>query len=360
MHQRFDGDPFAGTATELLHCEWAHDRNSRVTAESALSSVTDPLSVQITRHAYDNLDRPVRVVFADSDDPIDGSSNGPQRNLDRVEMRYDANSNPVRLTDQRGVVFDNAFDPGNRLRAQDITRPASVPGVTQQVYSYDALNRIVIADNSYARLERAYDPFSRLERTRDSICLEGLGFTNGWEHPIVVVYAYDRHSNRTGYRVLDGANTDLAVATTFDALNREVRIAAQYFGTPMHDIATYAYLGPWRVQTKALGNGAVLTRTYDAKRRLQSHQWNGPAGLLIGFEYGNYNQVDYVGFERFAHDNGLFDHFQYNDRNEVISVEYRVPDATPPANPRNLFFYDDVSNRTQASFGDPFAAPANT
>jgi hypothetical protein len=47
------------------------------------------------------------------------------------------------------------------------------------------------------------------------------------------------------------------------------------------------------------------------------------------------------------------------DRYEVIGVEYRAPGATPPVNPRTRFFYDDVFNRTQASFGDPFEARAD-
>lgn len=357
MAQRFDGDPLTSTSTELLHSEWTYDRNSRLTEERALSDVTDLGSAQITRHAYDDLDRRVRTIFPDSDDTVDGS-NGPDGIFDRAEMGYDANSNLVRMIDQRKVLFDNTFDPGNRLTAQDITQPDTVPGVTRQTYTYDALNRIVNATNDYTRIEQVYDPLSRLTRETQSIRLDGSGLANGWEGPIRIAHVYDRQSNRTGCQVLDGARADLSVATTFDALNREARIAAQYFGTPAHDIASYAYLGPWRVQTKLLGNGALLTRTYDAKRRTRSHQWTGPGGLLVGFEY-DYDRMDNALFERFAHDNGLFDHFFYNDRYEVTGVEYRSVSATPPVNPRTLFFYDDVFNRTQATFGDPFESRAN-
>jgi len=357
--QRFDGDPFSGHPRELLHYEWAYDRNSRVTEERALSDVTDPASVQITRYAYDDLDRNVRIVYPDADDPIDGSGDGPDGVFDRVEMRYDANSNLVRLTEQRGVDFDNAFDPGNRLTEQRITHPVTVPGVAQQAYAYDALNRTIGANNDYARVEQAYDALSRLVGETQSIRLDGSGFVRGWEAPIQIRHAYDRQSNRTACRVRDGAQADLDVDTAFDALNRVQRTDAQYFGTPMHAIAAYAYLGPGRVRTKRLGHGAVLTRTYDAKRRVRSHEWTGPAGLLVGFGY-DYDGMDNVLFEQFAHDGGRYDHFYYNDRYEVISVEYRAPSATPPANPRTRFFYDDVFNRTQAGFGDPFGARADT
>ena len=249
LQQRFAGDPLTGTSLELLHYEWTYDRNSRMVEERALSDVTDPASAQITRHAYDDLDRQVRTIYPDSDDPIDGSGNGPDGVFDRVELRYDPNSNLVRTIDQREVVFDNTFDPGNRLTLQAITKPATVPGVTQQAYVYDALNRVVTADNDYARVVHSYDPFSRLTAEAQSVRLDGSGFANGWENPIQVTHAYDKESNPTRCQVLDGTLTDLAVATTFDALNREARRSTQYFGTPMHDIATYAYLGPWRMQT---------------------------------------------------------------------------------------------------------------
>lgn len=359
VQQRFAGDPLTSTPVELLHYEWAYDRNSRVAEERALSNGTDPASAQITHHAYDNLDRQVRTVYPDSDDPIDGRDNGADGVFDRVELQYDPNSNLVRVTEQREVVYDNSFDPGNRLTEQAITQSASVPGVTRQAYAYDALNRVITADNDYARVAHSYDAFSRLTAEAQSIRLDGSGFDGGWENPIQVSHVYDKESNDTMCQVLDNRQNDLTVATTFDALNREARRTAQYFDRPMHDITTYAYLGPLRMQTKTLGNGAVLTRLYDTKRRTRSHRWTNQNNLLVGFEY-DYDRMDNVLFERFAHDNSLYDHFQYNDRYEVVSVDYRVPTATPPANPRTRFFYDDVFNRTQASSGDPFEAASNT
>ena len=109
-----------------------------------------------------------------------------------------------------------------------------------------------------------------------------------------------------------------------------------------------------------MGNGAKLTETYDVKRRIQSHQWRSASGsTLVGFEY-DYDRMDNVLFERFNHDGNRYDHFGYNDRYEVTSVEYRSPNSTPPANPSNTFDYDDLFNRSQANFGDPFNANPNT
>jgi YD repeat-containing protein len=355
----FDGDPFAGPATQLLHLEWRHDRNGRVVAELALADVTDRRSAHVTRHAYDDLDRRVRTILPDSDDPVRGSGIGADARFDRRELRYDANSNLVRVVDQRGVVCDNSFDPGNRLVAQVVARPAAVPGTTRQAMAYDSLDRLVDARNDYARVERTHDPLSRPTSETQSIRLDGSGFASGWESPIRVEHVHDRQSNRVASRVLDAASTDLAVETAFDALNRERRIAAAYLGTPLHDVASYAYVGPWRVRTKTLGNGAVLTRTYDAKRRVRTHRWSGPTALLVGFEY-DHDRMDNALFERFGHDGGLYDHFGYNDRYEVVAATYRAPDHAPPADPPTRFFYDDLLNRTQAVYADPLGARAAT
>ena len=357
--QRFDGDPLIGTPTELLHYEWGYDKNSNTTEEQALSDVNDTNSLQVTRHAFDNLDRPIRTVYPDSDDPIDGSNDGPDGIFDRIEMRYDENSNPIQVTDQRGVVFNTSFDPGNRPIEQNISLSDDVPGTTRQTFSYDALNRTTTANNNYANIDQMFDAFSRLTSETQQIRLDGSGFDNDWELPVEVTHRYDKQSNRIACQVLEGSNTDLDSSTSFDALNRTGNISAGYFNTAMHPITNYAYIGPGRVQQKTLGNGAALTCTYDPKRRLQTHQWNGPSRMLVGFEY-DYDRMDNALFERFTHDMGLCDHFQYNDRYEVTGVSYRVPGPVSPVTPANTFDYDDVFNRRQASFGGPFEATAST
>jgi len=359
MMQRFDGNPVTGTPTELLHYEWGYDKNSNTTEERALSDVNNPSSLQVTRHAFDDLDRPIRTVYPDSNDPIDGSNDGPDGIFDRIEIRYDENSNPIQVTDQRGVIFNTSFDPGNRPTEQNNTLPDEVPGTTRQTYTYDALNRTTSAKNNYANVEQTFDAFSRLTAETQSIRLDSTGFDQGWEQPIQVRHRYDKQSNRIACQVLDGTDTDLDVATAFDVLNRTDSISAAYFKTPLHSIARYAYIGPGRVQQKTLGNGAALNCTYDAKRRLRTHQWNSPNRLLVGFEY-DYDRMDNALFERFNHDGGRCDHFQYNNRYEVTGVSYRVPSSVAPAKPASTFDYDDVFNRRQASFGNPFEPTAST
>ena len=282
---------------------------------------------------------------------------------DRIETVYDENSNPVLVIEQRDVAFVNIFDPGNRLMEQEIESPRSVPGITGQEFIYDSLNRLTSVRNDYARVDRRFDPLSRLIADEQSIRLDGNGFASGWEQPVSVSNTYDKQSNRLSYTVEEslsfGRLTSLFVTVDFDALDRQTEISAEYFETPRHLIVDYSYFGPRRVQTMVLGNGALLANTYDIKRRIESRKWSGPSGALVGFSVG-YDRVDNAKSESFDHDGGLYDHFVHNDRYELTGVDYRSPFATPPTVSKNTFDYDDISNRALASFGGPFdAAPEN-
>ena len=390
--QRFDRLPAEGAALELARTTWAYDRNSRKTAMTAFGDVRNTASAQVTRLAYDDLDRPVVMVYPDSDDPVSGGGNGPDGRFDRWTFAYDANSNLVRATDQRGVVHDYRYDPGNRLFDQRFDRPEGVPGMERQTFAYDALNRTLAARNDYAEVSMIYDPLSRLLRETQAIRLDGSGFSKGWEQPISVQNRFDRQSNRLSTRVgrapagplamrgglsitpttASGGN-DLRVDHNYDNLNRVVGIRASYFGKTENRIAEYAYLGPGRVQNKTLGNGARLTQGFDGKRRVQSHRWQGQQDLLVGFSYG-YDRVDNTLFEGFNHDRGRRDHFTYNARHEIATVRYQVersgspgsglpgsgspglgsPGLGSPSRTNESFVYDDLFNRVEAAVSSPF------
>jgi RHS repeat-associated protein len=363
---RFDGDPLTATPAKRLRYESHYDGNGRRIEARAFSQAADDNSVQITKRAFDDQDRVVRVVYPDSDDPVSGPGNGVDGVFDREEIEYDANSNPIRVVDQRGVATMNEFDPGNRLTGQTIALPTSVPGTTRQEFDYDAVNRMVGARNNYARIDRDFDSLSRLTQETQSIRLDGSGFTAGWQYPLAVRSGYDRQSNRTNYTALSGVNSDLAVETTFDSLNRAQQISAAYFDAAPHPIAAYGWFGPGRVAEKILGNGARLRNTFDVKRRLATRQWlDATNGLLVGLEYSSpagdgYDAADNARWERMLHDNDRYDHFSYDDRYEVTGVEYRSAGAVPPASPGTRFSYDNLFNRTSASHGDPFHSAANT
>ncbi|MCP4656827.1 MAG: hypothetical protein GY856_15565 [bacterium] len=368
--QRFHGDPVTSGPAELLHYEHVYDGNGRKVEDVAIADLSDPEDKQITRYAYDSLDRLVRVVYADSDDPIDGSADGGDGIYDRVEMTYDENSNLKTTTDQRGVVITNNRDEANRLRAQTTTLPSSVFGTTQQEFDYDALNRLTDAKNNYSHVHREYDDLSRLEKEIQSIRLDGSGFSSGWENPVEIKHTYDPQSNRTTMTVgssTDLNSSDLYVRYDHDDLNRTTDIDAEYFDKDLHDVVDYTYFGPWRVHTKTYGNGAVLTRSYDGKRRVRDHVWSdGTAddNLLLGFHY-DYDKVDNPLYEQFLHDSDLYDNYFYNGRYELTGVIYRSEDsldyradkgATSVRNDTvsSTFAYDDNFNRLEAWYGDPF------
>jgi RHS repeat-associated protein len=377
--QRFNGDPLASGASPVVlqHTEHFYDRNSRRTADIAYSEVLNPETAQITLYAHDDLDRRIRTVYPDSDDPIDGSSNGVDGVFDRQEYTYDPNSNLVQATDQRGVEIANTYDPGNRLERQDldISDTSVAPGsTTRNQFRYDVLNRLTHAANNFTLVTRSYDALSRLISEIQEIKLDGTGeiqvdgatVTHNYEQPVEVQHAYDQQSNDTGCIVVHGTDTDLTISKEIDSLNRVAGIDAAYFGQTQHDIVDYHYFGPGRIQTKTLGNGAQLKNTFDVKHRLASHIWRDTeSAVLVGFEYsdaaGNgYDRVDNGLYERFLHDNNLYDHYVYNDRYELVGVDYRSGDPDRPVITGTTYAYDDNYNRTAASFGDPFNADPNT
>lgn len=358
--RRYSADPFAAGSTELVRIGWRYDRNGNIVEERAAREISDPASIEVTRYSYDDLDRRVRKIMPDSDDAPDGSGDGPDGVYDRIEIQYDPNSNPVRVIDQRRVVFVGDFDAGNRLTRERIVGPFAAGGVTRRDFVYDALNRITTAANDFAADSCAYDPLSRVTHETQSLELDGRGFERGWQDPITLRRQYDRQSNRTRLEVIGPDNrSDLTVETGFDPLNRHQTTRAAYFDRPMHDIAAWKYVGPARVGSKRFGNGVALERAYDTKRRVVSHRWHGPAGPLVDFEY-RYDRVDNALYERFVHDGGRYDHFGYNARDEVTSVEYRSPVSEPPSDPGTRFHYDDLFNRTQACFGDPLGRRPHT
>ncbi len=356
--QTFDGDPTSGAPNALSRSERVYDMNGNVTEDHSFASATNPASIQVTRYAFDNADRRIRMVYPDSDNPIEGSSNGPSGIYNRIETGYDAEANPISVEDQRQVLFTSGFDPGGRLVSRAITRTNGVVGLTREQFGYDARNLRTNAANDYASVTRAFDALGRLTDETQAIRLDGSGFANGWEQPVSLHYGYDLQGNQTNLLVSAAANADLTINRSVDALNRIQTISAQYFNVGKSSVATYHYFGPGRIQAKILGNGALLTNSFDAKRRLSSLTWNGSTNnLLVGFQYA-YDAVNNPLYERWLHDAGVYDLYRYNHRYELTGVDYRSPGSTPPSSFATTFSYNDNSDRTHATFSGPFIPQA--
>jgi RHS repeat-associated protein len=344
--QRFDADPTSSTPNILSRNEVFYDLNSRKSEDHSFSVATNSASIQITRYAYDNADRLVQTTYPD---------------FNSVGTTYDANSNPIILQEQRGVVFSNTYDPANRLTLKSIALTNGVPGVSREQFTYDARNLLTSAENNYASVTRTFDALGRVTNETQAIRLDASGFVNGWEQPVSLQYGYDRQSNQTNCLVVAGSNANLSISRTVDALNRNQNISAQYFNVSNSSVATYRYFGPGRVQAKILANGAIATNSYDTKRRLSSLVWNGSSNnLLVGFQY-SYDSMDNPQYERWLHDKGYYDNYQYNHRYELTGVAYRSSNSVAPASFPTSFVYDDNLSRSQATYGGPFRQqPTNT
>ncbi|MGE3164365.1 MAG: DUF6765 family protein [Planctomycetota bacterium] len=338
----------------------AFDGNSRRIEDRAYSDAATPAGEQLTARLFDAADRLVVTVHPDSDDydPLSKTvSDGVDGVMDREVTDFDA-INPTRFTDQRGVIIDNVFDPGNRLVGQLITLQPGVSGETERVFQYDSLDRLTEASNDFARVTRGYDGLSRIVAETQELNLLGTGLASGWTNLVAVTSGFDAQSNRTSMDLLSLGGTDLACEQTFDSLNRVSTISAEYFGVPMHPVAGYTYDGPNRVRSKSLGNGTVLTRLYDAKRRPSAQLWtSGIGSSIVGALYG-YDVVDNPIHRVMTHDETRADNFEINSRDEVTGVNFRSASPTDYrtylGSYSQVFNYDDVFNRESASFGDPF------
>ena len=354
---------------ELLRYEYVYDRNARKIEDRAYSLLADSASLQITRYGYDYLGRLVRIVYPDSDDPMDGSDDGLDGDYDRVEMHYDYNSNVEYIKDQRGVEFQYTYDVGNRMTKTDVilsNTSVAKGSVSREQFIYDKLNRVVFSANNFSMIKSTYDALSRLVQETQSIKLDGTGLiqvdtehryvSDNFEEPVHMNYTYDKDSNNLSYNVVHGTQTDLLIQKKFDVLNRIREINASYFDKALHRIATYSYIGPGRVQKKTLGNGATLTKTYDSKQRVMDYSWRDQSQkLLVGSQYG-YDKMDNILYERFMHDvdpsrGPRTDWYQYNDRYEIIGVSYRTASTSPPVSYSSKFEYDDLYNRITSQRG---------
>ncbi len=338
---------------QLADYRRVYDKNNRLTQEVTFGNVSDATTAQVTKYAYDNLDRKIRDVYPDSDDPIDGSGNGADGVYNRIERTYDAANNLVRMVDQRQVTYVNQFDSANKIVQQDVQLANGVYGRVKVKFYWDREGRQIAVENNYARVSNIYNALSEMTSESELIKLDGTGFTNGWEDQIQIANQYDLDGNRIAHTVIAGGHTDLAVQTTYDSINRVSSISAGYFNRPMHSIAHYGYLGA-RTIVKTLGDGLRLTNTFDEFQRMTKVKWTGIDGsMLTAFDY-SYDSVDNMVAENFEHDQNLNDDYTYDHRNQLVGAQYRYASATPPSPTSNSFSYNQVFQRTQAVYGDPF------
>ena len=180
----------------------------------------------VTAYAYDALDRPARVVYADETE---------------TEYVRDVHGNVTSIVDANGTVWTTSYDALNRLVRADVVPGAAVSDETTFLqFAYDGLSRVVRAEDDDSVVTTGYDSLSSV--MRDTL----QGFTTS--------ALYDGLGNQTVLRYPSGRTLDIA----HDGLERMkvVRDAGAL-------VAAYEYLGPDRIERRVLGNGTRTDFTYD-------------------------------------------------------------------------------------------------
>ena len=207
---------------EGISVDYGYDRSSRlVTYRDALD--------QTTTWTYDALGRKRGATYPDAT---------------QETATYDAAGNPTLLVDANGTSVTQGFDPANRLTSRTIVRGDGVEGPTAEIFAYDGLSRLTLAQSGIHVTSQTYDSLSRrLTETTD-------GRTITFEH--------DDAGNATQQLYPSGTT----LTHVFDALDRMQAVSS---GNGTH--VTYGFRGSDLVAAKSLGNGLAGGTTYDPARR---------------------------------------------------------------------------------------------
>ena len=222
-----DGDGLLDYAADI-GAACAYDDNSR------LVSRTDD-NGNVTRYAYDALDRPVATTNADNT---------------VVRLVWSPRSNLILYGDANGTVISNSYDLLDRCVGTDI---APGPGVaattTLETFDYDGASRLVRAATSPGGVEHTFAWNSLSDLSQQS--------SGG----LILRATHDGVGNRLSVTYPSGR----VVQHSYDSLHQPTALSTMGAGG-LTQLATYAYEGPGRLGRIARLNG-INTRI----------NWNGLA-----------------------------------------------------------------------------------
>jgi hypothetical protein len=177
-----DGDPSTGSPDQDATVEMTYNADGQIATRKAKNSTTGD---QITTYAYgvsssagsdiahNGLLR--AVIYPDSDDVASPLGDGADATYDRVEMKYNRQSEVKERKDQNGTVRAFDFDKLGRLLHDRVTtvgsgidnavlrlsRTYEVRGLLEKATSYD--NAIVGSGNIVNEVQFSYNDFGQLE-----------------------------------------------------------------------------------------------------------------------------------------------------------------------------------------------------
>jgi len=270
-----------------------------------------------TRYSYDALNRKSATTYADNTVHT---------------MSYDVHDNPVVMTDANGSVDSSRYDLNDRLISKSIKRGAGILGTTRDTFRYDGRSRLVLAQDDDSQVTRSYNSLSMV--TRETL--------NGQTMRAI----YDGEGNLLQCTYPGGR----IVTTTYNELDRKKDIIDQ-FGF----IAQYDYTGPNRVERRDYANQTRCTYQYDDVKRIigTTHAFVPQVGSIDTLDQRSYtwDQMYNKTSRKDLLPNGLTHNYTYD------SV-YRLIHSTKSGggNPVETIDYtlDGVGNRTQVTGGpDP-------
>jgi RHS repeat-associated protein len=206
---------------------------------------------------------------------------------------YDAAGNLTQSIDAKGVVRTYTYDYFNRVTSLSTGSPSDA--VT---YSYDQANSITGCSASY--------PIGRLTRVA--------------EGAVITTYCYDAQGRVTEKQQIQGTHTDTTrygytkagrLSTITQASGTQVSYTRNHAGqvttlsvTPAQGAAvtvagniTYLPFGP--IASYTLGNGQIITRTYDANYRLTDLT---STALKLHYVRDANGNVTGIGLDRYSYD----------------------------------------------------------
>jgi RHS repeat-associated protein len=230
------------TATKNTQSVFAYD------ARDNLEGVSDPDGLS-TSYDYDGLGNHTALHSPDT-----GTSSDT----------YDAAGNRLTHTDAKGIVSTSTYDAGNRPTSTGYT------DTTLNVsYAYDEANAVTGCNAS--------SPIGRLTRVVEAgvttvFCYDGRGnviqkrqATSSQTGTTLYVYT-------AGNRLSSESTPDqTAISYTYDSGGRVSGVQVTPAGTtaaPPTVVSSISYLPFGPISSYTLGNGQVVTRTYDANYRL--------------------------------------------------------------------------------------------
>lgn len=217
----YQGACDAGVTINTTHVEYQ---------DSRLVSVTDGNS-NVTRYAYDSLDRCVAVTNADGT---------------VTQFAYDAFDNLAQTRDANGTLVTATYDLLDRCVRRDITPgPGVADTTTFETFAYDGRSLLVLASNNVSRCVFTWDSLGNCRNATQD------GFT--------LTQTCDSMGNPLTLSLPSGRS----LTSSFDALNRPTALNLVAAGR-VTSLATFAYEGPGRLGRIARANG-INTRL----------NWNG-------------------------------------------------------------------------------------